>query len=421
MYNIFTLKNGLRVVYEKISYVKSISVGLWIENGSRNEDSSNNGISHFIEHMMFKGTQNRSSLELVEAIEDVGGQINAFTGKESTCFYIKALDSYLELSLDILSDMLFNSSFLPEDIEKEKGVISEEIKMSDDSPEDVLSDLHSSAIWGDDSISLPILGTAESIADFTREDITRYIASHYIPENSVVSIAGNIDESAVQYMVEKYFGEWNCSNKKITCYSTPVLQKNHLHKKKNIEQLHLSLGMPGIQTGNEDLYALLLMSNILGGGASSLLFQRIREQKGLCYSIYSYISAFKNTGVISIYTSLNPRCADMVVGLIHEEIERFIVQGISPEKLMKAKEQLKGSYMLGLENTSSRMFNNGKSVLFLNRINTMDDMLVKIDRIDQQKLQDVMEKTFLKGIQNSAFVGEKVDLDQMKEIIGSRV
>ncbi|MBP1744041.1 MAG: zinc protease [Firmicutes bacterium] len=420
MYNIFTLKNGLRVVYEKISYVKSISVGLWVENGSRNEDSSNNGISHFIEHMMFKGTSNRSSLELVESIEDVGGQINAFTGKESTCFYIKALDSYLELSLEILSDMLFNSTFHPEDIEKEKGVISEEINMSEDSPEDVLTDLHSSAIWGDDPISLPILGTSESISSFTREDIVEYISSHYIPENSVISIAGNVDESVIQSLVEKYFGDWTGSNKKITCYSTPVLQSNHLHKKKNIEQLHLSLGMPGIQTGHEDLYTLLLMSNILGGGASSLLFQRIREQKGLCYSIYSYISAYKNTGVISVYTSLNPRYADVVVGLINDEIGKFIENGITPEKLRKAKEQLKGSYMLGLENTSSRMFNNGKSVLFLNKINTLDDMIKKIDRIDQKKLQDVMEKTFSKGIQNSAFVGENVELGNIKGIIQSR-
>ena len=420
MYNIFTLKNGLRVVCEKISYVKSISVGLWIENGSRNENSSNNGISHFIEHMMFKGTKRRTSLELVESIEEVGGQINAFTGKESTCFYIKALDSYLELSLDVLSDMLFNSSFHPDDIEKEKGVISEEINMSEDSPEDVLSDLHSSAIWGDDTISLPILGTSGSISAFSREDIVDYVSSHYIPENSVISIAGNIDESTVKTLVEKYFGDWTGARKKITCYSTPILQSNHLHKKKNIEQLHLSLGMPGIQTGHDDLYTLLLMSNILGGGASSLLFQRIREQKGLCYSIYSYISAFKNAGVLTIYTSMNPRYADAVVGLINDEIEKFIECGISPEKLRKAKEQLKGSYMLGLENTSSRMFNNGKSVLFLNKINTLDDMIKKIDNIDQQRLQHVMEKTFLKGIQNSAFVGESVDIGSLKGIIESR-
>ncbi|MHC1721211.1 MAG: M16 family metallopeptidase [Clostridiaceae bacterium] len=417
MYKLFTLGNGLRIVCEKLIHVRSISVGLWVENGSRNENSMNNGISHFIEHMMFKGTKTRSSLQMMEAIEDVGGQINAFTGKEATCFYVKSLDSYLELSLDILSDMLFNSNFSTEDIEKEKGVIIEEINMGEDSPEDVLADLHSSAIWGKDSISLPILGTPETINSFTRDMILEYLSSYYIPENSVISIAGNFEASDVEALVTKYFGNWNPPNKRITNYSTPILLKKHLHKVKDIEQLHLCLGMPGIQTGNDDLYSLLLLSNIFGGGASSLLFQKIREEKGLCYSIYSYISAYNNAGVIAIYTSLNPKYAAAVISLIKEEITGFINQKITPQKLKKAKEQLKGSYILGLENTSSRMFNNGKSMLFLNRINTPEDIIHKIDKIDQISLNNVMNKTFLKGIQNSAFVGRNVDLDIMKELV----
>lgn len=417
MYKLFKLDNGLRVVYEKINYVKSISVGLWIENGSRNEDSQNNGISHFIEHMLFKGTDNRTSLEIVEAIEDVGGQINAFTGKEATCFYIKSLDSYLELSLDILSDMLFNSTFLEEEIQREKGVIIEEINMSEDSPEDVLSDLHSSAIWGKDSISLPILGTIQTVKSFTREQIVKYLSSYYIPENSVISIAGNIDIKNIEELIQKYFGKWNSLNKNITNYSTPKLLKDHLHKRKNIEQLHISLGIPGVQTGNEDLYTLLLLSNIFGGGASSILFQKIREERGLCYSIYSYISAFNNTGVLSIYTSLNPKYAPVVLELIKEEIDKFIKTGISSDKLRKAKEQLKGSYILGLESTSSRMFNNGKSVLLLNKINTPEDIIMKIDKINENQLTEVIKKTFSKGIQNSAFVGEPENLDLLKRII----
>jgi len=417
MYKLFKLDNGLRVVYEKINYVKSISVGLWIENGSRNEDSKNNGISHFIEHMLFKGTATRTSLEVVEAIEDVGGQINAFTGKEATCFYIKSLDSYLELSLDILSDMLFNSNFSTEEIDREKGVIIEEINMSEDSPEDVLSDLHCSAIWGKDSISLPILGTIQTVKSFTREQILNYLSSYYIPENSVISIAGNIDENVIEDMIQKYFGNWNSSNKNITNYSTPKLLKRHLHKTKKIEQLHICLGIPGIKTGDEDLYTLLLLSNIFGGGASSLLFQKIREERGLCYSIYSYISAFNNTGVISIYTSLNPKYAPEVLELIKEEIAKFIKTGISSDKLRKAKEQLKGSYILGLESTSSRMFNNGKSVLLLNKINTPEHIISKIDAINEHSLSEVFKKTFSNGIQNSAFVGEPENLNLLKKIV----
>lgn len=417
MYNLFKLNNGLRVVVENIDYVNSVSVGLWVENGSRNEDKTNSGISHFIEHMFFKGTKKRTALEIAECIEDVGGQINAFTGKEATCFYIKALDSHLELSLDVISDMLFNSKFSTEDIEKEKSVVIEEINMNEDSPEDVLSDLHSEAIWGEDPISLPILGNIATVKSFTKDQIEKYISSYYIPENSIISIAGKFEMSNIEKLVEKYFGHWNSNNKKITVYSKPELQQNHLFKKKSIEQLHLSLGMPGIETGNDNIYTLLLLSNIFGGGASSILFQKIREEKGFCYSIYSYVSAFNNTGVLNIYTSLNPKYAADVVFTIKEEVEKFTRAGVSKEKLAKAKEQLKGSYILGLESTSSRMFNNGKSVLFLNRINTPEHIIEKINRIDEESLNFVMKKSFERGIINSAFVGEKIDLSILTDII----
>lgn len=233
MYNLFTLDNGLRVVLENIDYVKSVSVGLWIENGSRNENLKNNGISHFIEHMMFKGTENRSALQIAECIEDVGGQINAFTGKEATCYYIKILNSHIELALEVLSDMLFNSKFKEEDIEKEKGVIIEEISMTEDSPEDVLSDLHCKAIWGDDSISYPILGTVETVKSFKRKDIVDYINKYYIPENSVISICGNFDINELEKLINKYFGNWNSGeNKNITVYSKPKIENNHLFKNK---------------------------------------------------------------------------------------------------------------------------------------------------------------------------------------------
>lgn len=421
MYNLFKLDNGLRVVVENIEYVNSVSVGLWVENGSRNENKANNGISHFIEHMFFKGTENRTALQIAECIEDVGGQINAFTGKEATCFYVKALDSYLELSLDVISDMLFNSKFSPEDIEKEKSVIIEEINMSEDSPEDVLSDLHSLAIWGGDAISLPILGTEDTVKSFTRDQIVKYISSYYIPENSVISIAGKFDPENIEKLVEKYFGNWNSANKKVTKYSKPEILRNNLFRKKSIEQLHISIGIPGIETGNEELYSLLLLSNVFGGGASSILFQKIREEKGLCYSIYSYISAFMNTGVVNIYTSLNPKYAADAINMIKEEINKFVKNGISDDKLAKAKEQLKGSYILGLESTSSRMFSNGKSVLFLNKIKTPTDLIEKINRIDRFKLEEVMQKTFARGIINSSFVGENIDTDLLNNILAADI
>jgi predicted Zn-dependent peptidase len=410
MYNLFKLKNGLRVVVENIEYVNSVSVGLWIENGSRNESKSNSGISHFIEHMLFKGTTDRTAKQIAEAIEDVGGQINAFTGKEATCFYIKALDTHLELSLDILSDMLFNSNFAEDEIEKEKGVIFEEINMSEDSPEDVLIDLHTKAIWNKDSISLPILGTMDTVKSFSRKMILDYIDSYYIPENSVISISGKFNMKNIEKLLEVYFGKWFTKNKNITKYSSPELLNQHFFRKKDIEQLHISLGIPGVEIGNEDTYALILLSNILGGGASSRLFQKIREELGLCYSIYSYISAFKNTGVVSIYAGLNPLYAEVAIDAIKEEVSKFAKLGIDNERLLKAKEQLKGSYILGLESTSSRMFSNGKSVMFLNRINTPKDVLRKINDIDMERVNSVMEKTFKKGIINSAYVGKEREM-----------
>jgi len=407
MYNLFKLNNGLRVVVENIEYVNSVSVGLWVENGSRNENSSNSGISHFIEHMLFKGTHDRTTKQIAEAIEDVGGQINAFTGKEVTCFYIKALDTHLELSLDILSDMLFNSNFSEDEIEKEKGVIVEEINMSEDSPEDVLMELHTKAIWNMDSISLPILGTMDTVKSFSKKMIVDYVDSYYIPENSVISISGKFDKENIEKLLEKYFGKWNTKNKNITKYSSPKLLNYHYFRKKDIEQLHISLGIPGVEIGNDDTYALILLSNILGGGASSLLFQKIREELGMCYSIYSYISAFKNTGIVTIYAGLNPLYAEVAIDAIKEVISEFSRTGIDNDRLRKAKEQLKGSYILGLESTSSRMFSNGKSVMFLNKINTPKDVLRKIDEIDMSRINSVMEKTFKKGIINSAFVGKE--------------
>jgi len=407
MYNLFKLNNGLRVVVENIEYVNSVSVGLWVENGSRNENINNNGISHFIEHMLFKGTTTRTAKQIAEAIEDVGGQLNAFTGKEATCYYIKALDTHLELSLDILSDMLFNSNFSEDEIEKEKGVIIEEINMSEDSPEDVLIDLHTKAIWNNDSISLPILGTMETVKSFSRKTLLDYIDSYYIPENSVISISGKFDMKNIEKLLEKYFGNWYTKNKNITIYSSPELLNHHYFRKKDIEQLHLSLGIPGVEIGNEDSYTLILLSNILGGGASSRLFQKIREELGLCYSIYSYMSAFKNTGIVSIYAGINPLYADVAIDAIKEEVSKFAKSGIDNDRLLKAKEQLKGSYILGLESTSSRMFSNGKSVMFLNKINTPEDVLRKINEIDMARVNTVMEKTFKRGIINSAFVGKE--------------
>ncbi|ADL51539.1 M16 family metallopeptidase [Clostridium cellulovorans] len=414
MYTFFTIDNGLRVVLENIDHVSSVSVGLWVENGSRNETAESNGISHFIEHMLFKGTYNRNAKEIVEAIEDYGGQINAFTGKEATCYYTKTLDSHMERSFGVLSDMIFNSKFDPVDIEREKKVVIEEINMSEDSPEDVLSDLHSIAIWGDDPIALPILGTEETVKSFTREQLLEYIECRYIPENCVLSICGNIDFDVTTKLVNKYFGSWSSKNKKVTKHSTPIFQNKFLVKQKPIEQVHLSLGIKGIETGNRDNYPLHVINNVFGGTASSILFQKLREERGMCYSIYSYNSPYMNTGIMNVYAGLNPKDTKEAIIQIKNELSILVEKGISKETLNKTKEQLKGNYMLGLESTSNKMFANGKNALFLNRINTPKDIMKKINDITLEDINRVMKNTFGEGIINGALVGDNIDDDILK-------
>lgn len=419
MQNVFKLSNGLRVVTEKIDTVKSVSVGIWIETGSRNEDKVNNGISHFIEHMMFKGTEKRTALELAESIENVGGQMNAFTGREATCYYIKVLDENLELSLDILSDMMFHSKFSEEDIEKEKGVVIEEINMSEDSPEDVLADLHSTAIWGEDSISLPILGTVDTLRSFSRKLILEYIGEYYIPENSVISICGNFEDEKLYKYLEKYFSPWkSLSNKRVTKYSTPIILPDILYKDKPIEQLHFSLGLMGYELGDDKGYTLTLINNILGGGASSILFQKIREELGLCYSIYSYMSSYNNTGTLNIYAGLSPKYAERALNVIKEQLVEFAEKGISDTLLTTTKNKIKANYILGLESTSSRMFANGKTLLFLNKVNSQEDIMNKINSIHNQNVSKVMQETIEKGIINAAFVGNNFQMDSILPIIG---
>lgn len=417
MYNFYKMDNGLRVVLEHIDYVNSVSVGVWVENGSRNENSTNNGISHFIEHMLFKGTKTRTSKDIAEVIEGHGGQINAFTTRESTCFYTKTLDNHLEDSLDVLSDMLFNSLFDEEEIKKESKVIIEEISMSEDSPEDVVSDLHYLTIWGNDPITYPILGTEKIVKELNRDTIIRYIKSYYIPENSVISICGNLTNTNVEQLIEKYFGHWKGENNKITTYTKPEIGKAILLKNKEIEQTHISIGLKGIEVGSEDLYTLALINSYFGGGATSLLFQKLREELGLCYSIYSYVSPYINTGAISIYSAVNSKFVYEAINSISVEVKNFISTGIEETKLSKLKDQLKGNYLLGLENTMSRMFSNGKNALFLNKINSPKDIINKIDIINGEKVKDVMDKTFRHGILNAAVVGKKLKEEKLRSVL----
>ncbi|ATD54979.1 M16 family metallopeptidase [Clostridium chauvoei] len=417
MYNLYTLKNGLRVVTEYIEHVNSISVGVMVQNGSRNEDIEVNGISHFIEHMFFKGTYKRTSKEIVQEIENVGGQINAYTSKEATCYYIKALNTHLELSIDILSDMILNSKFDEEEIEKEKGVVIEEINMSEDTPEDVLENDHSKAIFGENSLSYPILGTIESVKSFTREKIMDFINSKYTPYNSVISICGKFDEKELKRILEEYFGGWESNNIYIPKYNTPILLNDSKYTNKQIEQLHINLSFKGLPYAHTKGYSLVLLNNIFGGGASSILFQKVREELGLCYTIYSYGQPYLGTGIVNIYTGVSKQYADKALTVIDKELKLFAKEGITKDILEINKEKIKANYILGLESTSSRMFANAKVLLLQNKINTQEDVIKRINNINNDDISYVLEECFKPGIISTAYVGQEIDYKKLNQSI----
>ena len=390
MYKKFELSNGLRVVCEKIPYVRSVSVGIWIGTGSRNENIKNNGISHFIEHMLFKGTEKLSAKDIAETIDNIGGQINAFTGKECTCYFTKTLDTHMEIAFETLSDMLFNSKFDATDIDIERKVIMEEIGMYEDSPEELVHDILSESVWENNPLGYPILGTFDCLNDIKRENILEYISQNYFPKNTVVAVAGNFEDAMLDEMVNKYFGDWKSKTDEITNYSEAEFVSRVKIKEKDTEQIHICMGFNGIEHGDNKLYTLLAINNIFGGGMSSRLFQNIRESKGLAYSIYSYPSSYKNAGLFTIYAGMNPDEIETVTQLIFDEVRLLKKEGLTVGELEKSKEQLKGNYILGLESTSSRMNSIGKSELMLRRILTPEETLKKVDQIKIDDVNDII-------------------------------
>ncbi|MCC5909851.1 MAG: insulinase family protein [Clostridiaceae bacterium] len=392
MYKKHTLDNGLKIVTEHIPFVKSISIGVWIEAGSKHETIHNSGISHFIEHMLFKGTDTKSAKEIAETIDSIGGQINAFTSKECTCYYTKVLDSHYKTAIDLLTDMLFNSKFDPVDIDREKSVVYEEISMYEDSPEDLAHDLLYQSMFKDSSLGLPILGDNNSVKSITRDEMLKYMSQYYVPNNAVISVAGNFDEKDLLEAIEAKFGHWKPSNISLREQEKAHYNFQHIDKFKDIEQIHLCLAFKGITLGEGRLYPLLVVNNVLGGSMSSRLFQKIREDRGLAYSIYSYPSSYKAGGLLTIYAGMGPRVVDEVTSLIYDELKYLKKNALTEVEVHKAKEQLKGNYTLGLESTSSRMTSIGKSELLLNKIYSPKEILQKIDNVNMSHVKEIIDE-----------------------------
>jgi len=393
MYRKSILSNGIRVVSEAIPYVKSVTLGIWIGTGSRFEQNYNHGISHFIEHMVFKGTANRSAKDIAETVDGVGGQINAFTTKEHTCYYIKILDTHLELALDILSDMLLFSKFDEEDINREREVVLEEIHMYEDTPEELVDDLHHNNIWAGHVLGRNILGISQSIENFNKKLIGEYYQDFYTPDNIVIAAAGNLTHEKLEDLTEYYFGKINGTKKPITS-AAPILIPSHTILPKTTEQVHLCLGTSSVSQSSPDIYSFHILNNILGGGISSRLFQSIREDKGLAYSIYSYQTNYSDAGLFTIYTGTRPSNISQVIELILENISLLKDRGINSSELAKTQEQLKSSLLLGLESSSSRMFRIGKMEITLGEYITVDEVVAKIDRVSLEDLQKITQKLF---------------------------
>ncbi len=415
----YKLNNGTRIVMEEVPYVNSISIGVFIRAGSINENKKINGISHFIEHMLFKGTRNRTGKEIAEFIDNIGGELNAFTETEYTCFYVRTLDKHVEEAIDILSDIINNPLFSDDDIENEKRVIIEEIKMYMDSPEDLVYNMLNETMFKDSSLFLPILGTLKSINNLQKEAIIDYYNKFYVPENMVISVAGNFNSKKVLAMLENKFCKKPCGNlmdKYLpSICESPLIKQNIKYKHKEIEQLNLCLGMEGIKRGDKDLYPLIIVNNVLGGCVSSRLFQKIREEKGLVYSIYSHLDIYKTTGAFSIYAALSSDQIIKVAGLIYEEINRLMRDLMTKDELKKAKEQIKTSYILGLEDTFSRMANLGESELLLGRILPTQEILDTIDRIEMDDIERVVLKVFNKDKYNLVYVGNIKNQEHVNE------
>ena len=404
----FVLKNGLRVIAEYIPHFPSVSVGLWIGAGSMYETEAENGLSHFVEHMLFKSTHKRTTREIAVEMDALGGQVNAFTSKECTCYYAKVIAEHLERAMDLLSDLLLGAKLEEEEFEKERGVILEEIAMCEDTPEDLVYDLLAEAYFGDHPLSRPILGTHEQIASVTREALVTYRQKHYRPDNTVLAVAGRYDLETLREMAERYLGDWQAQEGVSDDVLPGECQGKVIIKKKDIEQVHICLSYPGVGQDDEDLYPMSVMNNLFGGGMSSRLFQRIREEMGAVYSVYSYPSTYTNCGTMTIYAGTSPESAQTVVDELHKEIKKLMEECITDEEFDMAKEQLKVSYVLGLESSSSRMSSIGRSMLLRGRAIDPDDVVKRIEAVTKADVERVIARTFTAKCAASA-VGRSVE------------
>ncbi len=382
------LPNGLTILTEKMDHIRSVSIGIWVKSGSRHEDPNVNGISHFVEHMVFKGTSSRSAEDIARQVDSIGGNMDAFTGKETICFNVKVLDEHLPVAIDIISDMVLHPTFDVNEITRERGVILEEIKMDEDNPDYLVHEIFTQNFFKGHPLGKPILGTKETVRRFDQEAIWGYYGGKFSPGNMIISAAGNLNHQEFVDLLRQRFEHLPVGSN--GWHDTPpkINSRIILRNKKSLEQVQICVGVPSYSISHERRYVTYILNTLLGGGMSSRLFQNVREKQGLVYSIFSELNPFRDAGMLSVYAGTSRESAPKVVQSIVHEFRELKTAAISEEELKRAKDQLKGNLMLSLESSTARMSNLARQEMYYDHFFTMDEI---IDRIQAVTVEDLLQ------------------------------
>ena len=398
------LPNGLRLLTERMPHVRSVSVGVWLARGSRHESDEQSGIAHFVEHMLFKGTATRSAEDIAQTVDSIGGQMDAFTAKEYASYYFKVLDDHLPLAVDLLADIVMRPAFTEDDIAREKKVVLEEIKMVEDTPDDLVHELFTESFWRGHALGRPILGTPDTVESFTREALRDYFVDTYAAPNLIVAAVGNIEHAQVRELVMRAFEGLPPTSRPVT-ENPPVVVPDTLVRNKELEQSHICLGTSGYQQDHTDRYVSYVLNTILGGSMSSRLFQNVREKRGLAYSVFSGLSAYRDTGSMTIYAGCSNDAVGELIDVVVAELRRLKEEPLPEPELRRSKDHLKGSLMLNLESTSSRMSHLARQEIYFDRQFGLDDTLAGVERVTAEDLQRVAHDLFADGSLGATVLG----------------
>lgn len=416
MYKVKKLDNNLRIATHNMPYVDSIAVSIWVKTGSRRENEANSGISHFLEHMAFKGTKNKTAKQIAESFDNIGGKVNAFTSREITCYHAKVLKEDIDTACEILSDILQNSTFPEEELEKEREVILQEIAMTNDAPDDIIFDYFQETAFPNQAIGRPILGSIKNVKSISSQDLKNYVANEYKTGNIVISFAGKITPEEALKLTQKYFGNFPIGEEH--AFESAKYQGGLFHKKKDLEQVHIVLGFDSTSYNDPDFYTTNVLASILGGGMSSKLFQKIREEMGLVYSISSFLSANSDSGVFNVYAGTTPENAQKVIKTTTEELLKA-TKNITSEELKRAIAQYKSSILMSMESNYSMSRKMGSDLLCFGKIRTKEEILDALNSINTQALHHSMEKTLSKSKPTIATIGNVESVVEYDKFIES--